>query len=303
MAKLKARLAALAKSLGVQKPLLARARRRTKKDHERAVKAEKARDRARAQADDYRAEAASFLRFDDEDSQARGQALLRRARRRDRKAAAEGARALKFHRRAARWAERVRVLFARVEGIRTSIAGLEAEIAEFERKHRVTFAGNKAKGGTAGKRWLATWALMCANCVNGVRRNFYSQVGGPDIKHEIEPGPAYGCRSDCSSSITGAAWTCGLPDPNGLKFSGYGYTGTLVQEHNGWRQCSLAEMREKGWGYVIYGGGTGFHVEAFTPSESNPDQSSGHGDAAVNRGSLFMFGSVEMRFYIYDPKG
>jgi peptidoglycan hydrolase-like protein with peptidoglycan-binding domain len=33
---------------------------------------------------------------------------------------------------------------------------------------------------------------------------------------------------DCSSSVTGACWLAGVPDPNGLGYNGQGYTGTLV---------------------------------------------------------------------------
>jgi peptidoglycan hydrolase-like protein with peptidoglycan-binding domain len=32
---------------------------------------------------------------------------------------------------------------------------------------------------------------------------------------------------DCSSSVTGACWNAGVPDPNGLGYNGQGYTGTL----------------------------------------------------------------------------
>ena len=34
---------------------------------------------------------------------------------------------------------------------------------------------------------------------------------------------------DCSSAVTGYFWQVGLPDPNDLNYSGYGYTGTLCR--------------------------------------------------------------------------
>lgn len=42
----------------------------------------------------------------------------------------------------------------------------------------------------------------------------------PPLTHEI--------YEDCSSAVTGLYWLCGLPDPNGRGYDGYGYTGTLV---------------------------------------------------------------------------
>lgn len=44
--------------------------------------------------------------------------------------------------------------------------------------------------------------------------------GWPPLPHAI--------YEDCSSSVTGLYWLCGLPDPNGRGYDGYGYTGTQV---------------------------------------------------------------------------
>lgn len=286
LAKLRERLAALAKALGIQKALLARARRRYATFHKRAFRAMKQKESAW--------EAADKLRSDGHDA---------KARRKDKKAGRFERVEVRNRTRKHFWLGRVKILARRVKGIKVEISDVEAELAEWIKTHGVQIKGNKATGGTPGKRWLAVWAAMVINCSRATRRNFYSQSGSPSIRHEIEPGPSYGCRSDCSSTLTGAAWSANLPDPNGNRFNGEGFTGTLIGEHNGWRGCSLAELREKGWGYIVYGSGDGHHTEAFTPSKSDPDRTSGHGSSPVDHGTLHLFGAGEVeRYYIFDPK-
>jgi len=55
---------------------------------------------------------------------------------------------------------------------------------------------------------------------------------------------------DCSSSVTGCYYVAGAPDPNGLRYNGTGYTGTLGQHG---RSVSLA--RAKPGDLVFYGRG------------------------------------------------
>lgn len=61
--------------------------------------------------------------------------------------------------------------------------------------------------------------------------------------------------TDCSGWVTLAALWSGNPDPNGMKFNGTGYTGTMlnhlphIARKNTWRGD-----------LVVFGGGSGLHV-------------------------------------------
>jgi peptidoglycan hydrolase-like protein with peptidoglycan-binding domain len=59
------------------------------------------------------------------------------------------------------------------------------------------------------------------------------------VKQRIKP-PGYPSYEDCSSFSTWLYWVAGCPDPNGLGYNGYGYTGTFAA--NG-RRISTAEMK------------------------------------------------------------
>jgi NlpC/P60 family/Putative peptidoglycan binding domain len=56
---------------------------------------------------------------------------------------------------------------------------------------------------------------------------------------------------DCSSFCTWLYWLVGAPDPNGLGYSGYGYTGTQIQHG---RRISASSIRPGD--LVFYGGWT-----------------------------------------------
>lgn len=281
MSQLRERLEALARSLGVNRALLGRARRRTKTFRERAEANEAKQTKAQEKADGFRLARAAV-----------------KAERQDRIAARCEHRAARSRAKEAYWRGKVKVRLQRVRGLKVKQAALEAELAAELKKHKVTIKGNKATGGTAGQRWRAVCKASVANCASGRRRNFYSMSGAWDIDSVIVPGEEYGQRSDCSSTVTGWALAAGLPDPNGADWSG-GYTGTLVGEHNGWRQVSRPAMVKKGWGYVVYGGGVGYHVEAYIGPD---DRTAGHGSAPVDFGVIDLFGDGDYRCFIYDPK-
>lgn len=275
LAKLRERLAALQHSLLVQRPLLTRARRRYRSFHKRAYKAMKQKEAAMEAADKLREEGHPG-----------------RAERKDAKAlrlsgVEERNRAKKVF-----WRGRAKVLAKRVHGIETDIASVEKEIAELG----PTVKGNKVSGGTREERWKLACLTAAANCSTGRRRNFYSQSGSWDIKHEIAPGPEYGERSDCSQFVTGIAWSCGLPDPNGAGYTG-GYTGTLIGQHHGWKLVSYARLQKIGWGYIVYGGGVGHHTEAYVGG----GRTVGHGSAPVDFGVPDLFGDGDFRCYAYLP--
>lgn len=278
MSRVRALLAQVAEKLALNERLLARAqnryranRRRAYVDHNTGVRCDAAADRLGAAGHP------------------------KAAARRNKEADAAHTRAYRNHRRAQFWLGKIKLLTQRIEGLRANEEKLNAEL---KRLSRVKFDGNRATGGSLGQRFRASCLKAVRNCATGRRRNFYSQAGTWDIKHEIEPGPQYGERSDCSQFVTGICWTADLPDPNGTDYTG-GYTGTLVGQHNGWREVSEAAMRKKGWGFVVYGDGTGHHVEAYV---GPGDRTVGHGSAPVDFGRLDLFGDGDYRCFIYDPK-
>jgi len=287
MAKLKAALAAVTDKLGLNGKLLARAQRRYTANRKRAYKAHNQQVRAQEAADKAR----QTYRF-------YGTAAEQKAKREDRRALRYGHVAFRNHSRAQHFLGTIKTLTQRIEGLETDQEKIQAEV----KKLRPKVQGNEVVGGTPKQRWFLACLTSVANCSNGSRRNFYSQAGGWDIDHELVGGPQYGERSDCSSTVTGWAKAAQLGDPNGANWTG-GFTGTLISESNGWKEVSLAAMRKKGWGYIVYGEGSGHHSEAFTPSKASPDRTSGHGSAPVDFGTVFLFGSGEyQRYFIYQPR-
>lgn len=284
MARLKHLLSQVAEKLGLNQKLLARAQRRYKANRKRAYKAHNQQIKAQERAD-------SFLKFGPGVNQVKGEEATRQANR-------YAHVAYKNHLRAQYWLGVIKKLTQRIEGLEADQGQFQAEI----KKLRPKVNGNEVEGGTPKQRWFLACLTSVANCSNGKRRNFYSMSGSWDIDHELIGGPEYGNRSDCSSTVTGWAKAAQLGDPNGSNWTG-GYTGTLISESNGWKETSLAGLRKKGWGYIVYGGGVGHHTEAFTPSKDFPDRTSGHGSSPVDFGTLHLFGSGETeRYYIYSPK-
>lgn len=291
MAKLKAALAAVVEKLGLNQAALGRARRRHKKFRERTEDNHAEQLKAEERADAARANAQRYFTYGPGGDGARGERATLEARKQDRVALRCQHRALKAHNKALYWKGRIKHQLARIHHLQRSQAQIEAEMA----KLGSTLDGNQAKGGTASERFHLVALASVANCSAGKRRNFYSQAGSWDVHHEVEPGPSYGERSDCSQYVTGLCWSAGLPDPNGADFTG-GYTGTLVQQNNGWRKVSTSEMKRHGWGYVVYGGGTGHHVEGYI---GPGDRTAGHGSPPVDFGVVDLFGDGDYRCYIY----
>jgi hypothetical protein len=218
----------------------------------------------------------------------------------DRKAARCLHRAHKAHLRSVYWRGKVKLAVQKKHDLGIHQDKIAAELAKWKKEHGVVVEGNKVVGGTPGQRWKAALLTSVKNCPNGKRRNFYSQSGNWDIDHELVGGPEYGHRSDCSSTVTGWAKACGLPDPNGEDFRG-GYTGTLVGQHNGWKEVSRSYMETFGHpAYIVYGPGAGHHVEAYL---GPGDRTAGHGSAAVDFGIVDDFGDGDLRCYVYEGSG
>jgi hypothetical protein len=284
--KIRTALAEVADKIGLTEPLLRRARKRARKFRECAEREHKRQIKYQRRADECR-----------RTTEEGGYPSPELAERFDRRAARCRHRAERSHLKAVYWRGRIKAHVQRLKHLRKSQAELEAELVEFQKQHGVTIAGNKASGGTPGQRWKAVCIASVKNCASGKRRNFYSMSGAWDIDSVIAPGEEYGQRSDCSSTVTGWALAAGLPDPNGEDWHG-GYTGTLVGEHSGWKNVSRSAMESKGWGYVVYGGGVGHHVEAYI---GPGDRTAGHGSAPVDFGVIDLFGGGDYRCFIYDP--
>jgi hypothetical protein len=278
MTRLEKLLAALQHSLGVQKPLRARAVRRMKARHRGQVKAERQKDAADNAAERLRAKG-----------------HIAKAARKEAKAQRLEAKAEREKRRAITWRSRARKLTQRIHGITTDLDKVQVEIKALG--PTVDVEHNQTTGGTFGERWRVSNLASVHCCSSGRRRNAYSQSGSPDIWHPYGPGPAAGRRDDCSSYVTSQALATGADDPNGANFSGEGFTGTLVGAHGRWRECSLAELHAAGQGYIVYGSGSGHHTEAYCPSSSDIERTVGHGDAAVNFGTVHLFGAGEVERY------
>jgi hypothetical protein len=270
MAKIKAALAQLAESLGINRRLLARAQHRYKANRKRAFIAHTQQVKAQERADD-------FLRYDAKTNTRKGEVFIKAGYR-------HAHVAYENHLRAQFWLGRVKVLQQRINGLQTRQESLEAEA---KKARRVKLVGNRASGGSKVGRLKAVAFTSAAACSSGKRPNFYSQAGSWDVDHCIT-GEHYGERSDCSSWFTSVYKSAGLPDPNGENYSG-GYTGTLVA--NG-KQISKPEPGCA----VIYGPGTGHHVEMYT---GPGNRTIGHGSAPVDPGVIDLFGDGDYRFFKY----
>ncbi len=279
MTKIREALDAIARTLGLSQPLLERARRRYAANRRRAYIAHNEAIRAEMVADRRRSE---------------GHPLSAEAK--DKEAARAHSRAYRNHARAQWWLGRIKALTQRINGLEVRQDELTKELKELA--GQVTIKGNHVSGGTPGSRFRAAVIASVRNCSAGLRRNFYSQTGSWDVDHPIVGGEEYGERSDCSQTVTAWCKVAGLPDPNGTEFTG-GYTGTMQQGNNGWREASETAMRAKGWGFVIYGGGVGHHTEAYI---GPGNRTGGHGSAPVDFGVIDLFGDGDYRCFVYDPR-
>jgi peptidoglycan hydrolase-like protein with peptidoglycan-binding domain len=67
------------------------------------------------------------------------------------------------------------------------------------------------------------------------------------VRQAIKP-PGHPAWEDCSSFATWCYWAAGAPDPNGLGYNGFGYTGTQVQQGKTTNDPRPGDL-------VFYGGG------------------------------------------------
>lgn len=67
------------------------------------------------------------------------------------------------------------------------------------------------------------------------------------VRNKIRP-PKIPYYEDCSSFSTWTYWGAGVPDPNGLGYNGWGYTGTLVQHGQSTSNPQPGDLAFYGWG-------------------------------------------------------
>lgn len=288
LAKLRAALDAALHSLGVQQPLRARATRRMKSRHAEQEKAERQALAARERADELRAEGHTA-----------------KAERKDRKALRLDAKAATARAKAIVWRQRARVYSQRIHKLNVRREDLEAQVRHYEETHGPHVGKNGYVAGADTPREAAIFAAkyIAAKCASNGRPNYYSMTGGGfNVTHALRRGSQRAIgqvpyeRSDCSVFVTEVCWAANLPDPNGANYTG-GYTGTLVGEHNGWKEVSERVMRAKGWGYVVYGPGAGHHTEFYVGEGGS--ETIGHGSAPVDPGVIDLFGDGSQRCFIY----
>lgn len=112
-------------------------------------------------------------------------------------------------------------------------------------------------------------AQILANAERGVaERGRFDYTEGPRrmaFVHRPWPAPPVRITCDCSAAVTyWFAWA-GAPDPNGLNYDGYGFTGTLLSHDQHVAAISrlnrrILRERVRPGDLVIYGPGSGWHV-------------------------------------------
>lgn len=272
MEKLRKRWQALLSTLNANGAALAFAHSRHRRFHGIAEKAHNAEVEATKKAD-----------------AARRRGNLARAARYDRIANRKHRRSQNAHLKAQAWIGRIKQLIQRRDGLLHTKAELKAELAEYQRQHKITIIGNQVTGGTKRERLKACALASAAACASGRRPNFYSQAGAWDVGRCIT-GETRGERSDCSSWVTSAYKSCGLPDPNGNRFGG-GYTGTLGSHG---RSISRGDL--KPGDLILYGSYPHHHVEMFVGPGT---KTIGHGSAPVDPGVVDLIsGPKTYRSYV-----
>jgi len=104
----------------------------------------------------------------------------------------------------------------------------------------------------------AKWGVANANQIH------YSQ-GGQRMEGVHHPFKLP-LTADCSAWVTDCYNWAGAPDPNGMNYGGFGYTGTLLShgEHIVLSDVQYGDV-------VVYGGGTGEHTAIVIEVHNNTD--------------------------------
>jgi len=280
MTKLKAFLERLLARLGANRVRLAATFRRWSRHNAVAT-------RSRVRSDQYRLQA----------DEARTAGEPDKARKLDKLAARADRRALRHRAKAQEATAGIKRLKRKIGHLEVTAAEAEAEIQEWKKKNKldVSIAANKITGGTDKARFILANLLAAQRCASGKRANFYSQPGGY-VHDRLFVGEVNGQRSDCSQFTSSVCWTAGLKNPNGdIPWSAGGYTGTQRDTRHGWEVVSEAVMRKRGWGRIVYGGGTGHHTENYI----GDGRTIGHGSAPIDEGVVDLFGDGDFTCLVY----
>lgn len=92
------------------------------------------------------------------------------------------------------------------------------------------------------------------------------------IPVKLKPAAKGPIVTDCSGFITLMAKWAGAPDPNGLKYNGEGYTGTLLDYG-----LLMLEAKALPGDLIIYGPGPGQHVVGITKILDGDFEVASHG--------------------------
>jgi peptidoglycan hydrolase-like protein with peptidoglycan-binding domain len=116
------------------------------------------------------------------------------------------------------------------------------------------------------------------------RQIHYRQTRPMDGLHEPRKLPLY---TDCSGFVTLCYAWAGAPDPNGLAYSGTGYTGTLLQTMR-----RIPKSGVQPGDLVVWGPGTGRHVALVLEGGPDPALAS----LGQDRGPVAVPYSAETRY-------
>jgi hypothetical protein len=116
------------------------------------------------------------------------------------------------------------------------------------------------------------------------RQIHYRQTRPIDGLHEPRKLPLY---TDCSGFVTLCYAWAGAPDPNGLAYSGAGYTGTLLQAMR-----RIPKSGVQPGDLVVWGPGTGRHVALVLDGGADPALAS----LGQERGPVAVPYSAETRY-------
>lgn len=316
MARIRAALEATAHALKVQHALRHQAVRRMGARHHEQDVAERQAKAARVAAAELRKEAKVALAYGPEENQAKGERLIREAKRKEHKAEALDAWAERAKRKAIAEKRVAKRKTQQIHKLRTRADQLEFDLKHWEATHKphVGKDGKVASADSKGEGFIWVNKRIAVEYASGERPTFYSMDGsGYNVTHALlkrdqpHTGQMPGQRSDCSLFGAETCLASRLPDPSDLNYKA-GYTGSALQAalagKNGWKVVSEKEMRAKGWGIVIYlrwsGDTVGHHWENYVGEGG--DETIGHGSAPVDPGVINLFGDGLYTCLIHDSE-